>query len=62
MCPASPMMGKKVRKRKLEEIDCWNCGEIGHFRYQCSQKSRPSSGDDRSADVNKFQENKAKLN
>ena len=29
---------KKSQNWKLEEIDCWNCGEAGHFRNQCSGK------------------------
>ena len=47
---------------KLDEIDCWNCGKMGHFRSQCPGKRKSSAREDVSNDVNRSQENPPKLN
>ena len=57
---------KKVQNWKLEEIDCWNCGEMGHFRNQCPQKKKPRSkefhsGEDKATESEKAQGNPQKL-
>ena len=47
---------------KLDRTDCWNCGEMGHFRNQCPGKRKSPAREDMSHDVNRSQENPPKLN
>ena len=41
---ASSLMEKKfftsTRRKPISEIDCYNCGELGHLAHQCTKPKK----------------------
>ena len=53
---------QKPPPKNLKEIDCWNCGQLGHYSSKCPEnKKMPENANNKSVQKVKSHENSSRL-